>query len=375
MLQNSAPAELSLTPDRAPESPEIRKELSTHSRQQVLERDARRLLTSLRPERAHEKLEMLAELNPSSADTQALLAISTVLVGGLGAPKKALIAAQRALDFDMRHGLGLAAMSRAHGAAGNKDKEERFRKSALAIAQSQPKLREEIQNHLDLGIANKRQRTNRDTGEAGAVILVGLVLLGGLFALSNLIGIGATEYDSASWFYFARRASLLLFGVAGLTIYTHSGLSGVPKLLMWNIDPKLLGIAALWGAVFGIVTPSGMLAGGLGIVLIAVILHVVCEEIFFRGLIARVLFDNVPAVQAIILSGLIYGIYHLSFHALWFGGALENSILWASLIGVFVGMPLAWLYHRSASLLTPIVCHLALEIVVLLRNVMGFQLL
>lgn len=71
-----------------------------------------------------------------------------------------------------------------------------------------------------------------------------------------------------------------------------------------------------------------------------------CEEIFFRGLIFGGLRQTMKFWPAAVVSGLIFGVLHLTAGDI--GVALQLSIL---------GVIFAWMYERSGSLWLPIALH------------------
>ena len=86
-----------------------------------------------------------------------------------------------------------------------------------------------------------------------------------------------------------------------------------------------------------------------------VIMAPVAEEIFFRGFIFGGLIRPLGLPWAMVASGVLFGMFHISSgHAI--GVVLPFSL---------IGMLFAWLYHRSGSLWTNIFAHM-------LFNVVGF---
>lgn len=78
-------------------------------------------------------------------------------------------------------------------------------------------------------------------------------------------------------------------------------------------------------------------------VLCLVVLGPVLEELLFRGAVTRLLLQQYRPWTAIVLSGLIFGIFHIN----------PAQIPGAALMGVF----LAWLYWRTQSMVPGIVLH------------------
>ena len=84
-------------------------------------------------------------------------------------------------------------------------------------------------------------------------------------------------------------------------------------------------------------------SGWLGIICISV-LGPVLEEMLFRGAITKVLLQRYSPVKAIILSALIFGIFHINPAQV--AGAILSG-------GLF-----AWLYYRTGSLIPGILIHI-----------------
>ena len=81
----------------------------------------------------------------------------------------------------------------------------------------------------------------------------------------------------------------------------------------------------------------------LGILSVSV-LGPILEELLFRGAITKILLKKYKPAKAIILSGLIFGIFHLN----------PVQVVGAALVG-FV---FAWMYYKTKSLLPGIVMHI-----------------
>ena len=84
-------------------------------------------------------------------------------------------------------------------------------------------------------------------------------------------------------------------------------------------------------------------SGWLGILCISV-LGPILEELLFRGAITKELLRRYSPAKAILLSGLIFGIFHLN----------PAQIISACLIGFL----LAWLYCKTRSLMACILIHI-----------------
>ena len=78
--------------------------------------------------------------------------------------------------------------------------------------------------------------------------------------------------------------------------------------------------------------------------LLATFIVPVYEELFFRGFVHNALGNRLKFWPAILLSSLIFGLFHL----------IPAQIITAFLLGIVLG----WLYERSGSLWIAILCHL-----------------
>jgi membrane protease YdiL (CAAX protease family) len=81
----------------------------------------------------------------------------------------------------------------------------------------------------------------------------------------------------------------------------------------------------------------------LGILFIAV-LGPVLEELLFRGAITTVLLKKYSPTKAIILSALVFGLFHIN----------PAQVVTATLIGLLLG----WVYYKTASLIPCILIHI-----------------
>lgn len=84
-------------------------------------------------------------------------------------------------------------------------------------------------------------------------------------------------------------------------------------------------------------------SGWLGILCVA-ILGPILEELLFRGAITKVLLQKYKPTTAILISGLVFGIFHI------------NPV---QVVGAcFIGFLLAWLYYKTQSLIPCILLHI-----------------
>ncbi len=91
--------------------------------------------------------------------------------------------------------------------------------------------------------------------------------------------------------------------------------------------------------------------GGIGILLLALLVTAVaapiCEEVFFRGMLLRLLQSRVPLWAAVLLSAIAFGLAHAS-------PAVSAALLPTFM---YMGIVLAAVYVRTGSLTTNILLH------------------
>jgi membrane protease YdiL (CAAX protease family) len=118
---------------------------------------------------------------------------------------------------------------------------------------------------------------------------------------------------------------------------------------------------------FGLDAPATFLASG---VFVAVV-HSLLEEYYWRWFVFGRLQRLVPAVAAGVLSSAAFAAFHLVDLAAFFPGrVLTLALPLAVCVGVG-GAGWCWLYRRSGSLYGPWLCHLVLDVALL---VVGYDL-
>lgn len=156
-------------------------------------------------------------------------------------------------------------------------------------------------------------------------------------------------------------APMLLLGFILMTIYLwkQGYLTGDKQLyspvsvsfLLWSLVMGL-SIIFLLSVLFVYLTflPDWMAntfdilqTGWLGIICLT-ILGPILEELLFRGAITKVLLKKYSPAVAILISGIIFGIFHMN----------PAQVVSAMLIGFF----LAWIYYKTHSLIPCILIHI-----------------
>lgn len=131
----------------------------------------------------------------------------------------------------------------------------------------------------------------------------------------------------------ARLWNITTFAFLGWSI-----LLGMSLIFLIDILMSLLNVPDFLETSFDVIE-----SGWIGILAVAII-GPVLEEMLFRGAITKELLKQYEPLKAILISGLIFGIFHLN----------PAQIFPAMLIG-FV---LAWLYWRTGSLIPGILIHI-----------------
>ena len=129
-----------------------------------------------------------------------------------------------------------------------------------------------------------------------------------------------------------------LWNITTFAFLGWSILLGMSLIFLIDILMSLLNVPDFLETSFDIIE-----SGWIGILAVAII-GPVLEEMLFRGAITKELLKQYEPLKAILISGLIFGIFHLN----------PAQIFPAMLIG-FV---LAWLYWRTGSLVPGILIHI-----------------
>lgn len=165
------------------------------------------------------------------------------------------------------------------------------------------------------------------TDDAGTVALAPSMLLGFVGMGGYLWKKGYLKGDRRMWspvsVPYLGWSLVIGFSAIFLIDFVMSGLSFLPDWL---------------GDTFGVLQ-----SGWLGIVCISV-LGPVLEEMLFRGAITKVLLQRYTPVKAILLSALIFGIFHIN----------PVQVVGAALSGILF----AWLYYKTGSIVPGILVHI-----------------
>ena len=183
----------------------------------------------------------------------------------------------------------------------------------------------------------------------------------------HLQKVGNAEYfhfsDDAFWW--GRRLALfavgllLIFGVGRRLDFAQS-VAGNGMKWVWIAIPYGLVVGFLSG-VLPVQASTGALGG-------MVLMHVIAEQTFFSGFVNRALLKGIghPAI-AIGVAGVLFGLYHVSYFAIFQQPGIDILIDVAR-IGAFAGAAYAALLWLSGGLIAPFVAHLLVSGTMLIRS-------
>lgn len=229
----------------------------------------------------------------------------------------------------------------------------------------------------------------------GAVTVM-LILGGFLFGLSVVAKMGADEYfySPSNGFWYIRRALLVVAGIAlSMVVIKDDPVDATDFVAA----PQWIVAALAWGGFVGYMSPPQAVKTGMAAVIAMTIFHVVSEEVFFRGYLARALARALPgALAPTAFGGLLYGLYHLTFYnfsvrptsILGAGPARQVAVdltatagqalvgtttmveawSWIGMISLGAGIPYFLLYYVSRSFTAPLLCHLTVNLTMMILS-------
>ena len=169
-------------------------------------------------------------------------------------------------------------------------------------------------------------------------------------------------------FFYTRRIILLLMG---LLCIAFLGSGGTIVERFGNVGFQMdgnLGAGIAFGLLVGFFSPLQFTLAPLVSLLALTAFHVICEEVFFRGFVTRKLLDSFSAPLApVVLSGLIFGVYHITFTSFWWITPMAIPA-WVGMVTVGAGIPYAALYAKSGSIMVPLVAHLLVNGLMMFRS-------
>jgi len=186
--------------------------------------------------------------------------------------------------------------------------------------------------------------------------VLGVLLATLIVTLTSLIQHGTVTSDVTNM----ALAPAMLFGFVFMTIYLWKAKYISSDRITWSpvsISYLILTVIIYYAMIFLVDFLMSFLtwlpnfaeqtfdileSGWLGIICIA-LLGPILEELLFRGAITKVLLKKYNPTKAIVLSALIFGVFHLN----------PAQIVTAFLIGLLLG----WIYYKTASLIPCILVH------------------
>lgn len=203
------------------------------------------------------------------------------------------------------------------------------------------------------------------------VIGASLMLFFVLWLTSVVIGLGEKEYfyDGTDWFWYARRFLLIGFALGAVYFLRRRNPLQFFQKLGFGVAVKPLAVALVIGAVSGFLSPAQRVTGVPWVVLTLTLIHVLAEQIFFTGFLTKGLLEALPKkAAAVAVSAVLFGIYHVTYYSF----MVETSSLWIpywlGVIAVGGGLPYALLYSWSRSIVPPLLCHLAVNMMMMYKS-------
>ena len=191
-------------------------------------------------------------------------------------------------------------------------------------------------------------------------------------------GFGETEYFFYwdSWWFYVRRALLVVAAVVGIRMVIKDDVLDSVR----PVEFTFLGL--MFGGIYGLVSyamsarqfqtdvsdPSNvvLLVPTIPVVLGLLLLYGVSEELFFRRFVSRAFMRCIPnIVGAAFAAALVYGVYHVSYVAVWWGlqywnpeVPMASMPMWLLMLATTWGLPLSLLYMWSRSIVPSAVANI-----------------
>ncbi|MED5464788.1 MAG: type II CAAX endopeptidase family protein [Myxococcota bacterium] len=234
------------------------------------------------------------------------------------------------------------------------------RTKALSLGQAQNKQKDVLDLFQISSTGLETYQEAVQTGSAIPAMTFSVVAIGGLFLASNIMGYGTREYmhDTSDMFFFARRLTLVITAIAGLCFYEKTDPIQVIINLGWKFPYRYSLYGLVYGVFLGYISPIQKLSGTMISVLEMGLLHVVADELFFRGMLTRIFLDKFEStLNALALSGIIFAAYQITYGSMWIHLNVYMKFYWIGVIFIFGGLPFAWLYSRARSILPGLICY------------------
>ena len=134
----------------------------------------------------------------------------------------------------------------------------------------------------------------------------------------------------------------------GVSLALGGAVGGRVVATVWSFAVVLLGFEPPAELDITRIFPVGP-SGIVGLVIVAVVVGPVAEEIIFRGVLHSSLRERVGPVGAAVVSSAVFGVVHV-------------DIVWMVVPTFLLGIVLAWLFESTRSLWVPILCHMVFNL-------------
>ena len=350
----------------------IKTELKNLEGRHRILKDAIVALENDRPRDAINLLEPFVKTETPSVDALAYIAVAMIQANGGRSSRKTHEFATRALRLGDQNPLAHAIMSRVSDLEGHEALRTRHSNLAIELAgDNHPRL-QEVYFVLDAEQRAKRAAL-RDARDPLPILLLAATLVAAIFYMGNIIGLGEQEYfyQIEDPFWWTRRVVLLLMGIVGASILKRESMTDSIARYFRPNHPIFFLYAIGIGLVVGYFSPIQRVEGIAVAILGMTVIHVLAEEVFFRGLIFDGIRDRVEDINlTIFLSAAIFGFYHITYWNFFFETTFLMKFYWCFLIMIFAGIPYAWLRARSRSLWAPFACHLVVNGFMMVRSIL-----
>ena len=313
---------------------------------------------------------------------------------------------ERALRLQNDLDAGHMTVGKIHRLAGHLDLAEKHLRYAISLNphnnEAQSELRLIFTRELDGKSPGQRASIRLETGLQSVLVIYALVF-GTALTLANFVGGSVTEFPEAirpaanhlidvpkeipqdsqvfgilEYYYFVtdpmwwiRRSLLLIVGLLGMRFVANR--DGKHPVEVVGTNMNWIFLALPYGLLVGFLSPTQMTAHGLGVTLAMTLFHVVAEQVFFIGFIARTLFKEFrePGIP-LGLTAFLFGLYHVSYWSI-LNEPTRFLILDTLQIGAFAGGAYAALLWRSGGLLAPAVAHLVVNGIMMINSHLRFH--
>jgi tetratricopeptide (TPR) repeat protein len=177
---------------------------------------------------------------------------------------------------------------------------------------------------------------------------------------------GNVEYyhlEDDSWFL-VRRVLLLAFGLIGIALFLRKNKDWlVPREGSYGY----LGIVIPYGLIVGFLSYVPSNSTELSTLLGMGLLTVVAEQVFFFGFLGRAFLTRLDSkAAAVSLTILLFAVYQYTFFAN-LSVSVSQSAVTVLQTTLFVAGACGWALYRSKTLLTPLVLHVSIQVVLMLK--------